>query len=199
MEFAEFLATLAPPQWGAASLCAGWTVRDVGAHTVAYLDQSRTHLALDMVRRRWSIDRLNAHALGARAGLQPSQVVDLLRRGAQPSGAGALFGGRVALIECPVHHQDVRRPLGQLRTIPQDRLRVSLDFARTSPVLGGARRTRGVRLEATDMPWSAGRGPVVRATGEALLLAMLGRHATVADELDGSGAHVLRQQAVPFT
>ncbi|BBY64723.1 hypothetical protein MHEL_29660 [Mycolicibacterium helvum] len=115
-------------------------------------------------------------------------------RGIEPSGAGALFGGRVALVECLVHQQDVRRPLGLSRTIPPDRLRVSFNFARVSPVIAGARRTRGLRLVATDMDWCAGQGPEVRGTGEALLLAMTGRHSAVASELDGRGAHLLRKR-----
>ena len=56
-----------------------------------------------------------------------------------------------------------------------------------SPVIGGAWRTRGLRLIATDLDWSAGHGPVIRGPGEALLLAMTGRVGAVADELQGPG------------
>ncbi|MCX5044877.1 maleylpyruvate isomerase family mycothiol-dependent enzyme [Aldersonia sp. NBC_00410] len=192
-EFADFLDTLTPRQWSMASLCQGWTVRDVVVHTIAYLDQTRPRLLIEMVRHRGDINRLNANPMERFAGQRPQQIVELMRRGAEPSGAGALYGGRVALIECLIHQQDVRRPLGSFRSIPQDRLRASLDYARMSPVIGGARRTRGLRLVATDMDWSAGRGPEVRGTGEALLLTMTGRSSTVADELDGRGVQLLRQ------
>jgi uncharacterized protein (TIGR03083 family) len=97
----------------------------------------------------------------------------------------------VALIECLIHQQDIRRPLGMPRIVATDRLRVSLDYARISPVIGGARRTRGIRLTATDRNWSAGRGPEVRGSGEALLLAMTGRAAHLTDELDGDGVAML--------
>lgn len=193
VEFADFLDTLTPHQWNMPSLCEGWTVRDVVTHTITYLDQTRRGLFIEMVRNRWNVDRLNARALD-RIGTQSlDQTVGLMRRGAEPSGAGALYGGRVALIECLIHQQDIRRPLGVLRTVPQDRLRVSLNFARVSPVIGGARRTRGVQLVATDMNWSAGHGPEVRGTAEALLLAMTGRFEAVANELDGEGVPSLRQ------
>ncbi|WP_280235968.1 maleylpyruvate isomerase family mycothiol-dependent enzyme [Nocardia cyriacigeorgica] len=191
IEFAELLEGLAPEQWSMPSLCEGWAVRDVVAHTIAYLGQSRARLSINMLRTRLDVDRLNARGLRGYDALEPEQLVALMRQGIEPSGAAALYGGRVALIECLIHQQDVRRPLGQLRTIAEERLRVSLDYARISPVIGGARRTRGVRLCATDMDWSAGRGPEVRGSGEALLLAMTGRGAAVVSELDGEGvAHL---------
>ncbi len=128
-----------------------------------------------MFRARDSVDRLNASALEAYAHVPAQTLVSLMRRDADPSGAGGLYGGRVALIECLVHQQDIRRPLGLNRAIPEESLLVSLDYARISPVIGGAHRTRGLRLVATDMDWSAGHGAQVRGPAEALLLAMSGR------------------------
>jgi uncharacterized protein (TIGR03083 family) len=191
-EFADLLDELTPEQWSMSSLCEGWTVRDVAAHTIAYLGQSRARLMMNMVRTRFDIDRLNAKGLRDNAGLAREQLIRLMRQGVRPSGAAALYGGRVALIECLIHQQDIRRPLGQLRTIPEERLRVSLNYARFSPVIAGARRTRGARLVATDMDWSAGHGLEVRGSGEALLLAMTGRAETVASELAGEGITLLR-------
>ena len=60
-----------------------------------------------------------------------------MRAGVDPSGAGALYGCRVALIECLIHQQDIRRPLGLPRTVPPDALRASLTYARVSPLIGG--------------------------------------------------------------
>jgi len=190
-EFAALLEELTPQQWAAPSLCAGWTVRDVVTHTIAYLGQSRIRLLVNMIRARGDVDKINAAGLGAYGDLPPARLVEMMRHGAEPSGAGALYGGRVALIECTIHQQDIRRPLAQPRVIPEERLRVSLSYARVSPVIGGARRTRGVRLVATDINWSAGHGPEVRGSGEALLLAMTGR-AKYLDELDGAGVTLLR-------
>lgn len=191
MEFADLLEGLTPQQWGMPSLCHGWSVRDVATHTVAYLGQSRKLLLINMIRARGDVDRINADQLREQAGRSPARLVELMRQGAEPSGAAALYRGRVGLIECLIHQQDIRRPLEQPRAIPDERLRVSLDYARVSPVIGGARRTRGVRLVATDMDWSAGHGPEVRGSGEALLLAMTGR-AELLDELDGEGVTLLR-------
>lgn len=35
-DLAAFLRTLTPQQWNAASLCEGWSVKDVVAHVVSY-------------------------------------------------------------------------------------------------------------------------------------------------------------------
>jgi uncharacterized protein (TIGR03083 family) len=186
------LSALDAKQWFEPSLCDGWNVRDVVAHTVAYLGQSRCQLAINMVRARGHVDRLNMRGLDDLKAADPLQLVELMRRGVEPTGAGALYGGRVALIECLVHQQDVRRPLGLLRAIPEDRLRASLNYARVSPVIAGAWRTRGLRLIATDIDWSTGRGPEVCGTGESLLLAMTGRTAAVWTDLQGDGVALIR-------
>lgn len=190
-EFADLLAALTPEQWSMPSLCPGWTVRDVAAHTIAYLGQSQLGLTVEMLHHRWNVNRLNADALQNFCGYPPESLVGLMRAGIEPSGAGALYGGRVALIECLVHQQDIRRPLGYLRAIAHDRLRIALNYARISPVIGGAWRTRGVRLVATDMAWSSGRGPEVHGTGEALLLVLTGRLPAVIGELAGRGVQRL--------
>ena len=85
-----------------------------------------------------------------------------------------------------IHQQDIRRPLGLPRRIPDERLREALNFARTAPLIRGAWRGRGVYLQATDLDWAAGYGPRVSGPGEALLMAMAGRAAALAD-LDGPG------------
>jgi uncharacterized protein (TIGR03083 family) len=190
-DFADLLDELTPRQWTSPSLCDWWSVRDVAAHTIAYVAQSRARLALNMVRSGLSVDRLNARGLRDYVGTPPEQLANLMRVGAEPSGAGALYGGRVALIECLIHQQDVRRALREPRTIPAERLRVSLDFARISPVIAGARHTRGVRLVATDMHWSVGSGPEVHGSAETLLMAMTGRIGAITNELSGDGVAIL--------
>ncbi|WP_066898348.1 maleylpyruvate isomerase family mycothiol-dependent enzyme [Mycolicibacterium houstonense] len=186
-EFADLLDGLSPQQWHAPTLCVGWTVRDVAAHTLSYLGQSRLGLTAAMLAARGRVDRLNDRALRGGAGSGPDELRALMRAGVDPSGAGALYGCRVALIECLIHQQDIRRPLGLPRTVPPDALRASLTYARVSPVIGGAWHTRGLRLVATDLDWSAGRGPEIHGPGEALLLAMTGRVGAVAAELHGPG------------
>lgn len=193
-EFADLLDDLSPQQWQAATLCGDWNVRDVVAHTIAYLGQTRMGLTATLLAARGNVDRLNESARRSNSGLTPDRLRVLMRSGADPSGAGALFGSRVALIECLIHQQDIRRPLGLPRTIAAEPLSAALTFARVSPVIGGARQTRGLRLIATDLDWSAGSGLEIRGPGEALLLAMTGRVEAVADQLHGPGLTELCQR-----
>ena len=96
-----------------------------------------------------------------------------------------MFPPRLVLLDRLVHQQDIRRPLGRPRPIPDERLLAALDGTPTlGSVFGAKKRTKGLRLEATDVDWSWGDGPLVRGPGEALLLAMLGRRAAL-DDLDG--------------
>jgi uncharacterized protein (TIGR03083 family) len=96
----------------------------------------------------------------------------------------------IALVDGTIHHQDIRRPLGQPRTIPAERLQRVLEAVPSNPRLGAGRRIRGLRLHATDIDWSHGNGPEVAGPGEALLMAITGRRSVV-DELTGPGQPTL--------
>ena len=185
-DLATFLSGLSPGEWDADTLCAGWRVRDVVAHLISYDELSVAGLAARMVRAGLRPDRANAIGLAEYRRHSPEELVALLRAHLLPCGLPAAFGGMIALTDGLIHHQDIRRPLGMPRRIPADRLRPALRFALTAPVLHGFWLTRGLRLVATDLDWSAGRGPEVRGPGEALLLAMAGRRGVV-DELSGPG------------
>ena len=62
-----------------------------------------------------------------------------------------------------------------------------------NPRLGAGRRIRGLRLPATDVDWTHGHGPEVMGSGEALLMAMAGRPAALA-ELSGPGRETLAER-----
>jgi len=59
-----------------------------------------------------------------------------------------------------------------------------------APDIGGFWRIRGLRLVATDLGFSAGRGPPVRGPAEALLMTIAGRRGVVS-ELSGPGRATL--------
>lgn len=194
-EFAEFLTTLTAAQWNSSTLCDQWSVKDVVAHTLAYLRQTRIALTRNTITARFNLDTLNEIGLQHYSHYQPSELIELMKRDLTPTGAGGLFGGRVALIECLIHQQDIRRPLNLPREIPAARLIVALNFARSSPVIRGAWNTRGVRLTATDINWSAGHGLPVTGTAEALLLTLRGRSHHLVDELAGPGVELLLKRS----
>ncbi|KDE98986.1 hypothetical protein Y900_008495 [Mycolicibacterium aromaticivorans JS19b1 = JCM 16368] len=195
-EFANLLRGLTSEQWDTPSLCGSWRVREVAAHVIAYLDRGRVEFAKALTEHRLQLDLLNnadvcSYAAGSRA-----QIADVMREHAAPRGVGSGFGGRIALVECMIHQQDIRLPLGLPRVIPTERLRAALDFTKIAPLIRGGWYTRGVRLVATDLDWSSGRGPEVRGPGEALLMTMARRRSALT-ELDGPGVVALARRLEP--
>jgi uncharacterized protein (TIGR03083 family) len=161
-------------------------VRDVVAHVVSYDEQDARGLLALAVRGRFRSGRINAVALARYRSCSPEQLLALLTAHLQPRGLPAALGGRVALVEGVIHHQDIRRGLGVPRVIPPQRLLVALRWALIGPDIGGLWRIRGVRVVATDLGFSVGAGPELRGAAEALLMAIAGRRG-VTGELSGPG------------
>ena len=181
------LETLTPQQWQHPSLCRGWRVHDVVAHVLSYDELGPRALLQRLAAGRFSPDRANAVGLAAYRDRTRGELLDLLRAHLTPSGLPAGLGGRIGLTDALIHHQDVRRPLGLPRDIPGERLTAALQTALFAPVVRGVLRVWDVRLVATDLDWSFGRGPEVHGPAESLLMAVAGR-AGVAGELSGPGA-----------
>ena len=193
-DLADFLATLTPQDWEAPSLCSKWTVKDVVAHVISYEELG----ALGLVKRfakGWVVlaNQVNQVGVDEFAALSPQQLLDFLRNHLQPRGLTAGFGGMIALVDGTIHHQDIRRSLGRPRSVPADRLERVLGLVPGNPRLGAGRRIRGLRLRATDIDWAHGDGPEVTGPGEALLMAMSGRRAALAD-VSGPGLATLAKR-----
>ncbi len=187
-DLADLLATLTLDQWNAPSLCARWRVRDVVAHVMSFDGVT----LLGMLRRaiRGRMVNINQVGVDELASLSPEQLLDRLRARLRPQGLATTFGGRLALLDVTIHHQDIRRPLGLPRTIPVERLRCVLSDSLRSPELPGWHLARGVRLAPTDLDWSHGSGPDVTGPAEAVLMAVAGRRSAL-EELTGPGQPVL--------
>ena len=192
-EFAALLEGLTPQQWDSLTLCERWRVRDVVAHVIGYDPLSRAELLRRMAKGLVTRGGANAVGVAEYARKSPEELTALMREYAVPQGLTASFGGKIALTDGMIHQQDIRRPLGMPRQIPNESLCIALDFTTWAPRLLGAARARGVRLAATDVDWAHGRGPEVRGSGEALLMAMAGRRAAL-DDLDGAGKAKLAQR-----
>ena len=191
-ELAALLEGLTPEQWDSPTLCDLWRVRDVAVHTVSYDELGPAALVGRFLKGRLSVDRINSLGVAEFADRAPEQIAAFVRGHLEPRGLATGFGGMIAVADGMIHQQDIRRVLGISRTIDPERLRAVLDFARYAPLIRGAWRARGVRLVATDLDWAHGRGPEVRGTGEALLMAMAGRRAALSD-LEGPGKAKLAQ------
>lgn len=195
VEFVELLRTLEPEQWDAPTLCDKWRVRDVVAHVISYEDLGPATVTKRMAAGLFSLNRTNAIGVTEAAARTHAELLASFEQHLDARGLTAAFGGRVALLDGMIHQQDIRRPLGKPREIPAQRLAPALRFACTAALaISGPWRVRGLRLVATDIDFSHGRGSEVRGPGESLLLAVAGRRA-VADELSGPGAATLVNRA----
>ncbi len=180
------LESLSSEEWRKPSLCAGWSVHDVVAHLLSYEELGARQLAARFAKGWFLTDRVNGIGLAEYRTRSPEELVALLRQHLTPRGLTAGMGGAIGLTDGMIHQQDIRRPLGRPRAIPVERLVPALWTALFAPVVRGVVRTRDVRLVATDLDWAFGRGPAVRGTGEALLMAVAGRGG-LSGELTGPG------------
>jgi uncharacterized protein (TIGR03083 family) len=191
-DLSAYLHQLAPDDWDKPSLCDGWRVRDVVGHLLDGNELRLSTLPIRLARFGFSSDRSGrAYSIARAEGRSPAQLVEDFDRRNPWAGTCRVFPPRVVLLDRLVHHQDIRRALGHDRTIPSDRVLAALDGTpKLGTVFRARSRTRGFSFAATDVDWRWGdetTGPLVSGTGEALLLAMLGREHPL-DELQGPGA-----------
>ena len=93
-----------------------------------------------------------------------------------------------------MHAQDIRQPLGLVRTPGPDALTPVADFfAQRNFAVPSRTHVAGLELRADDGPFAAGTGPLVTGSTLALVMAMAGRVPYVA-ELDGPGVPALRSR-----
>ncbi|MFF2555333.1 maleylpyruvate isomerase family mycothiol-dependent enzyme [Nocardia sp. NPDC058058] len=185
-DLAALLRTLSPAQWETPSLCTGWRVRDVVAHLLHDSMPTATYLG-DAAKARLSLHRLNDIQVRRAAAWSTDELIDRVEASID-AGLGAAVLPRLSLVDLVIHHQDIRRPLGLDRVIPEARLRAVLD--NPDPFAGATNRMRGLRLSAADIDWQVGQGPEVRGPGEAIAMSLAGRPAGL-DALDGEGVRVL--------
>jgi len=195
----RFLEGLTPEQWRRDSLCAGWNVRDLVAHLVAWDDLLLYRSPLQHLRALLRFSKLYALSLGSMnrvnrtirdrtTGVAPEEL--LRRFGADDSPELKwLFDGTnpgAHLAEYVIHHQDIRRPLGLPRQVPPDRLIAALRGVTQLPGVRWPawRQLRLRRWEASDVAWSRGRGPVVTGSAEAILM-VLAERSSACEELVG--------------
>lgn len=189
-DLADYLETLSEHQWEQPSLCSGWTVRDVIGHLLSYDSLSWPAVLVLFARSGFSLDNCNQVGVERSRPLSTEQLLARLREHLVPRGVTALFGSAIALTDGTVHHQDIRRALGNPRAIPEERLVAALEFLPRARALPAPANLRGLRLVATDVDWQHGAGPEVTGPGEALLVALAGRSAALVD-LTGPGLATL--------
>jgi uncharacterized protein (TIGR03083 family) len=198
------LEALGEEEWRNASLCEGWTVRDVVGHLLhQHHIYASPYRLLSVARaggrvnhwlateaRRFASERTNA------------ELIDEMRRAAFEKTIywRTTPWPQFALTEIVVHAQDIRRPLGIADAPSMEHLVTAADvLARPSgfnPLRRVfQRRLPPTRFEATDHTWSQGDGPVARGPLEAIVMVLAGRPQALRD-LSGDGVaqleHALR-------
>jgi uncharacterized protein (TIGR03083 family) len=188
---AATLVELDDGDWSHDTLCPGWTVLDVAAHVISTPQIGWRRLA-----------QMTARNLGR--GYNTMIFREVKRLGAEQTAGSVLsdFATYAAsthhvptttsvepLIDALLHHQDIVRPLGRARTMNPEAAVVAADRVRLlAPLMGTGRLLRSVRMEATDITWSRGRGPTIRGPIQELLMIASGRQPDLSlTEGDGLG------------
>ncbi len=175
------LRTLAPADWERPSLCDGWAVRDVVGHLLCVWKtwQYGLPIVVGLLRHGFRVNVwIERDARKRAAGRSPEALIADLAATRSETTIGARFHplAGISISEWVIHGQDIRRPLGISRPLSTERLITVADTltARLPFPLGRARRVPR-RYEATDADWSWGKGEVVRAPLEEIVMRLAGR------------------------
>lgn len=193
-DLARFLSRLPAADWDAASLCAGWKVRHVVSHMAVGHTMPLGRFLLAVALAGGVVPRAS-HRLALRFGDShtPDEILAAFSAGTSgpPRGPAGFVPPAELFIDHLIHHQDIRRPLGQRHQIPADRLTAAFQAL---PVQGGLlkarQRVRGLTLVADDIGCRFGTGPEVHGPAEALIMCAGGRTAALSD-LTGPGRTTL--------
>ena len=165
------------------------SVRDVLAHVTAGAEGAfgAGWVLRSMFRHGFDYNRWVAIDGQARGRQDPAVILTAFGNVvADPPGARSVTG----LAHVLIHGQDICRPLGISRDLPEAHLVPVADFVTTSFISRAKRRIAGFKLTATDMDWSHGSGPEVTGPAEALVMMMAGRLVALED-LSGEGKAAL--------
>lgn len=175
---AATLRTLTPDQWQHSSLCEGWTVKDVAAHVISTPQMS---FARTMGLFARNLGRgYNTMIFRETKRMSEAQSTDEILADFETYATSrrkvATTTTVEPLIDALVHHQDIVRPLGLRHDMDPTAAAVAADRVRLlAPLMGTRRAIRGVRMVASDVDWDRGKGPVVEAPMQELLMRCAGR------------------------
>ena len=183
--------------WRTASLCAGWSVRELVVHMLMPYEASLPQFLAAMVRARFDFDRA-ADRWARRDHRSPAELLTALR-----ATEGRKFNvpgspPEAELSHLVLHAQDAYRPLGVPSPTDPDDARIVLGQV-VHPRAGGLRPAGfldGLRFTASDTEWSHGQGAEVAGPAAALLVTLAGRTAAL-DDLSGDGVALVRDRLRP--
>jgi uncharacterized protein (TIGR03083 family) len=190
---ADALAELSPSQWQGASLCTGWTPAHVLAHQTMPFRVSEQDFMAGMQRCGGDFTRLSNEIADRDSKIPPAELVALLRDNAEnpwsPPGGG-LSG---ALSHDVIHGLDMTWLLDLNYDIPVAAMTAVLTSITTplslhpDDALAAEVRTEasgetlfgfplaGLRIMATDVGWSVGKGAELTGSSRDVLPLLAGR------------------------
>jgi uncharacterized protein (TIGR03083 family) len=173
---ADLLDTASAAQWDTASLCAGWRVREVVAHLTMAARYSHEQFMAELQRCGFDFTRLSNEVAARDATLPTDELIKNLRSEVLQHWAPPGGGYRGALNHAVIHGLDVTVPLNVPRLSSDETIRVILDdlTQRDGSVRFGI-DIAGRQLQATDLEWSFGQGPLLRGAAADLALVICGR------------------------
>ena len=188
------LEKLTPEQWNTASLCDGWSVRDVVAHMTATAKITAGKFFPQFVGSGFNFEKVQAKGIAAERGAAAADTLAAFTRvlsaTSKPPGPA-----ETPLGETLVHSEDIRRPLGITHEYDTAAaIRVAEFYRKSNLIIGGKRRAAGLRFRADNATWTAGDGPEVSGPLMSLVLAIAGRKAAL-DDLSGDGVATLRSRS----
>ncbi|MEU9689289.1 maleylpyruvate isomerase family mycothiol-dependent enzyme [Amycolatopsis japonica] len=192
LSFADLLEGLDDKDWSAETLCPEWTVHAMAGHLAQTTRNRLKDTLAGIVKAKGNWDRMNTgQAIAYAARFSPAELVAQIREDAGSARRSPGAKPIDPLADVLIHGQDVARPLGIARPMPEKPAIAALEHLLVSPFWGAKKRCKDLRLIATDADWTGGAGPEeVRGPLVDLLLSVSGRSTGLAT-LTGPGAALL--------
>ncbi|HET6288910.1 MAG TPA: maleylpyruvate isomerase family mycothiol-dependent enzyme [Amycolatopsis sp.] len=188
LSFADLLEGVAEQDWSVTTLCPEWTVHAMAGHLAQTTRNRLKDTLVGIVKAKGDWDRMNVdQAVAYAARFTPAELVAQIREDAGSRRRSPGAKPIDPLADVLIHGQDVARPLGITRPMPEKPSIAALEHLLVSPFWGAKKRCKDLRLIATDAEWTGGTGPEeVRGPLADLLLAVSGRSTGLAT-LTGPG------------
>jgi uncharacterized protein (TIGR03083 family) len=172
----DLLVGLTPEQWDLPTLCAGWRVREVIAHTTTPYRYSLPRLVVELVKARGDFNRMSDRTARRDAErMSAAELLAALRDNVAhpwtPPGGGVVG----ALSHDVIHGLDYTVGLGLDRVVPPERVGLVLGGMKPKNIAFFGADLDGVELRATDLDWTYGAGEPLRGRAQDLLLVICGR------------------------
>lgn len=197
-DLGSLLDELDDAEFDQASLCDGWRVRDVMSHMVLGHTTPMLRMIGLLAKYRFNVPKASRNGSVEYGSAHSPEEIRAAWHGVVDGhvmkGISKTISKKEGFVDHMIHHQDIRRPLGRPRAIPEDRLIAGLD---AMPTIGGfvksKQRMDGLRWTATDVGWAFGDGSEVTGPAEVLILLASGRPAPI-DEATGDGVATLKER-----